>query len=264
MVKSIGWEILNAYADGELDAAAAAEVERAAADDPAIARQLAVLAKTKTLLADSIDTPEIDIPAPPPATARPSRHRMAAAAVLVLALAAAVTMRMALPGMHDPLSARWVETAHNTWTANTGGNGAGAASVLRVTGNIGFDRIYIPDLSASRLRVAHVGHGKDTGHGPALIVGYRGTRGCTVTLAVSRRVTGLTAGARPVSVGDMRGYAWRTGDYGYFVLAEGMAAARLEGIAAGIRESSLRHLPLAPETRTALARSRAESPPCHA
>lgn len=264
MVKSIGWEILNAYADGELDAAAAAEVENAAANDHAIARQLDALAKIKAQLADSVDAPEIDIPVPPAVTVRPVRGRMAAAAVLVLALAAAVTMRMALPGMHDPLSARWVETAHNAWTASTGGNDAGAASVLRVTGNIGFDRIYIPDLSASRLRVAHVGHGKDTRHGPALIVGYRGTRGCTVTLAVSRRVAGLTASALPVSVGDMRGYAWRTGEYGYFVLADGMAAARLKGIASGIREASLRHLPLAPETRTALARSRAKSPPCRA
>ena len=262
MVKSISWEILNAYADGELDAATAAEVERAAANNPAIAQNIAALARAKSLLADSIDMMEIELPAPPVTTERPTRHRMAAAAVLVLALTTAFVMRMALPGMHDPLSVHWVKTAHSNWTANTGGNEPATASILHVTANIGFDKIYIPDLASSRLWVAHVGHRKDPGHCAALIVGYRGTRGCTVTLAVSRRVAGLSAEALAVSIGDMTGYAWRTGKYGYYVLADGMAASRLEGIASGIREASLRHLPLSADTRIALARSRAKSPPC--
>jgi hypothetical protein len=259
----IDLETLNAYVDGELEPADAAVVMDAVAANPAIARELSALMRAKAALAESVEAPEIALPRGP--AARPVAVRAALAAALVLGVALTAVLRVAAPGISGPLDIDWTVAAHNAWSS-TGQpamrpvTGAGLTTVSsRVTG-----QAYIPDLTSARLYIAHVGRQTGGKSGGALIVGYRGTRGCTVTLAVSQRLTGLSEEIRPVEASHIRGYAWRAGKFGYYVLAEGMSAARLKGIAYGIHEASLRHLPLTTETQSALARSRAQSPPCHA
>lgn len=50
---AFGDEVLMAYADGELDAATAARVEAAAAEDPAVAARIEAFARTRTLVKDA-------------------------------------------------------------------------------------------------------------------------------------------------------------------------------------------------------------------
>ena len=58
-------ERLVAYVDGELDAAATAEVAKAVAEDPALAREVAALSRLRSRVAESVEAPPISVPAPP-------------------------------------------------------------------------------------------------------------------------------------------------------------------------------------------------------
>lgn len=57
--RRISFETLNAYADGESDAAAAEDVARAIAGDPALAHEVAALSRLRSAVAESIEaTPD--------------------------------------------------------------------------------------------------------------------------------------------------------------------------------------------------------------
>jgi len=258
------WEKLNAYIDGELDADAAAEVSAAAAQDPAVARDLAALEQVKATLADSIEAPDIAVPDEIPPARKTRRVRWASAAVLALVVSAGLFL--GIPTPHETLVSdnRWVAAAHNQWVLGAASEDPTPVSRKIASKGLGFDEVYIPELSSARLHLVHVGRTGRTGQEYALVAGYRGTRGCTVTLAVTRRVDGLSEHLAPVIAESMKGFAWRIGNVGFYVVAHGMDLSRLQGIAEGIRETNLRHLPLRSETRVALAKGRAESPPCRA
>ena len=123
---------------------------------------------------------------------------------------------------------------------------------------------HVPDLSAAKLRVAHIGELKTPDGMPALVVGYLGTRGCRVTLLVDPAPTGLGEKAIKFRVDQLYGMVWRAGNLRHVILAEGMAQGRFRLIAETVRRSSLERLPVDEPTRTALAHSRAVSPPCAA
>ncbi len=68
--RQVTFEMLNAYVDGELDTAAAAEVARAVAEDPALAREVAALSRLRSAVAESIEAPPLSVPAPPSTSGR--------------------------------------------------------------------------------------------------------------------------------------------------------------------------------------------------
>ncbi|MDA1326120.1 MAG: hypothetical protein O3C34_15395 [Proteobacteria bacterium] len=82
-------EKLNAFVDGELDMEARAEVTGRAANDPAYARELAMLSRLKATLGDAVPVPDFALP---PQHARQGLRRvaMAAAASLVLFIASGI------------------------------------------------------------------------------------------------------------------------------------------------------------------------------
>ncbi len=262
MSEKAKWEKLNAHVDGELDADDAVEIADAAANDPAVAHDLVALTHVKAALADSIDAPDLEIPRGGVTGEKTYWLRNVAAAVTVLAVGAAALFHIVSSNMGSTSGTQWIATAHNEWVVAT--ERKDTMAMPRTVGSSvpELERVYIPDLSSARLRVAHIGQPPNDGQRGALIVGYRGTRGCTVTLAISRRTDGLSDKLAPVTVGGMRGFAWRTGDIAFYVIAHGMAETRLKGVAEGIRETNIRYLPLRPETSLALAKNRAESPPC--
>jgi hypothetical protein len=251
--------LLNAYIDGELSHAEAADVMTAAAEDPAVARELSALMRTKAALAGTAVAPPLALKPPP----RSRRIRYAAAAAAALAIAVSAFYSVTPTGSDPTIDAPWTATAHRGWT------GAEPPAALRPAtagGFVSFGRsaAYIPDLAAARLSVAHIGEVPLVSGRSALIVGYRGTRGCALTVAIVEATEIGGDGIHRLAADGLRGRAWRAGAFGYYVVAEGMAESRFDGIANGIREATLRHAPMSPETRTALARSRASSPPCKA
>jgi anti-sigma factor RsiW len=261
--RDIDWETLNAYVDGELDAERAAEVARAAANEPGIARQLSTISQLKAATAASAEPmPAIDLPR----RARPLWPRVAAgmAIVMVGGLAALFALYPASQEESWLVSAR---ADHAEW-ATTGRIGKLEALNAR-TYLAGLHRLgpapYLPDLSSARLKresVRYIPAG-DRQAG-ALHAGYVGTRGCRISLWVT--VT-EKSGFGPLTQhpsGSGPAYSWHAGRLRYVLLSSGMDVNRFALIAeAAHRATGARSIP-DDETRTALTRSRKTSPPCRA
>jgi len=256
--------LLSAYVDGELDAARAADVMAAAARDPALARELSALARLKASLGDSVEVPVLDIDL----TRRAPRRRVAMMAYAACVAVLIVALSFVLFGLGPSNDLAWARAAHKSWTEATE-TGAPTATAVPAAGartapGAYMPGAYVPDLAAAKLSIAYVGQARVQGGRRAMVVGYRGTRGCKVSLIVAKSAGHFTRTLERLAIAPHRGFAWRAGDLDYLVIAEGMAAPRLALIARSVRETSLHRLPLDQATRTALAKSRATSAPCRA
>lgn len=257
------WETLNAYVDGELPAAEAAAVARALAEDRGLASQVATLSKLKAAVEDSVETAEISLPGSKPNPWRP----LALAASLALAfVTGAWLIEASWQGPSQPAWLAEARAAHTAWTAAEDSRDEADSGVVLAAMHGAGPGAYLPDLSAAKLRLSRIETLRFAGRDrPALHVGYRGTRGCQVSLFIVPAAKGDHAISRPISrydKGPNHAYVWRSRSHGYLLTATGMDAARLDLIAQTVRRASLEHSPFNAETRTALQESRKRSVPC--
>ncbi len=260
MDRKTEFERSNAFADGELDRDAQAEVLAEAARNPLLAKELSDLTRLKSALEDAIEVPKIDINGK---SRRPAGRLMALALAACLALAALTGIGWWLaPGAtaDHGIPVAWAMEAHNSWL-DAGPKSADQPLLRPATARLD---AYVPDLSAAKLRVAHVGQLDAPGGGRALVIGYLGTRGCRVTLLMESTPSDLGAAATYFETGGVLAMAWQAGPLRHLILAQGMDRGRFKMIAETVRRASLDRLPVGEPTRTALARSRATSPPCAA
>ncbi len=256
--RAINYETLNAYVDGELNAERAADVLAAAAEDPAIARELSSLSRVKASLSHDVSPSSLDIVIP----RRRRRWPNALAACLALFLAVATAgLTLTFRGDSRGLDVAWVQRVHGSWSIADGSIAPTSISGRDATID---PAAYVPDLSAAKLSIVHTGWVAGPNDDRALLIGYRGTRGCKVTLIVVPDADAFADELVAFDSPTNRGYSWRAGRRGYVVFAEGMAEARFSLIARSLRDASLRHLPLNQGTQHALAESRAKSVPCRA
>ena len=256
--RRVTFEMLNTYVDGELDTAAAAEVARAVANDPSLAREVAALSRLRSTVADSIEAPPLSIPAPPSA----GGHTGAIAASIGFALFVAGSVL--LSGFDRDLGSEWLARAwqmHRGWsiegvTAQTRDSLLLAKYVDAVPG------AYVPDLSASRLTLVHVTAAPLTAGRQAFLTGYRGTRGCKISLLVFRSLGVLGEALSPFRDGKNEAYGWRAGSLGYVIMSDGMDTDRFRLLAESVRYTSRQHIPFDEQTRMALRESRDKSAPC--
>jgi hypothetical protein len=257
--RPVTFDLLNAYVDGELDAAQAAKVARAVADDPALAREIAALSRLRLAVADGIDAPAIALPK----VAGPRRPMAAAAASIAFALFLGGTAF--LFGIDRPTAgAGWLAEAwqaHLTWSA---GQAAAPSAVIRMRQVGHFANAYVPDLTASRLTLIHSEVRAMADGEQALLAGYRGTRGCKVSLVVFPAKGDLIEALRPFRRDGQEAYGWRVGHLDYLMLSDGMESRRFGLLAESVHAGSRRHAPFDAETRTALRESRDSSAPCSA
>jgi hypothetical protein len=264
----INFETLNAYVDGEFDLARRAEIADEIALDPYLARQVAALSRLKSKVAGSIEPAELRIDLQH-RRSRLSRHFPAIAASIFAAIIAASTVFVAL--FHDArhnAGLAWAVDAHRDWATKPQAHFAEPAPsvVLAALSRVGA-AAYAPKLSAAKLRLTHIDRIVLPAGGEALLVGYRGTRGCKISLFVTTDpgpVSEPSPAPEPVDIGGPHGYRWRTGGLTYVIMATGMDPSRFSLIAASSHRASLERAPLDRETRMALARSRGQSPPCKA
>lgn len=254
------FEQLNAFVDGELDVDARAAVASRAANDPEYARQLAALSRLKATLIRSIPAQVIALPQRP----RRLRMRRAAAAVAAsLALIAAVGLgwlshdRQSRPTLDSALA--WSLEAHRGWLPRE----SGTVQEAKLRAASAVPGTTVPDLSANGLALAYAGERKAPDGQDTLLVGYLGSRGCRLTMLVHRSATAAPAEPVVIETGPVLAALWQAGSLRYALLAEGMAAPRFRLIADAVRRASSERQPLDEEFRTALARNRADSPPCH-
>ncbi|MEM7224783.1 MAG: hypothetical protein AAF495_17525 [Pseudomonadota bacterium] len=247
------FEELNAYVDKELPPERAAQVARAIAGDPRLAQQVAALSQLRAAVAESVEIPEIALPAPAP---RPARWLIAACvATLLLAASALFVHLMDRPQTGDWLAAAW--QLHDGWSLPKD-DPSGTAQVHAAA----FAATYVPDLSASKLSLVYATRAPYLGDDPALVVGYRGTRGCKVTLVIAAAQSGSEHAPRLIEEPARRAYAWRAGAFDYLLLAEAMDPKRFLLIAKSVERASIERLPFDEETRSALLENRRASKPC--
>lgn len=245
-------EMLNAYVDGELARGDAASVARAAAENPAVAAQIATLRELKAGLADVAPGREIKLPA----SGGVSLTKVvfaAAASVAIFVIAASLYL---LP-VTEPEGKQWahfLQSQHRAWTF---ANDERDAKPLPVSGPASL----LP-LNLESSRLTFVGHEEIKFFGQVILrTGYKGTRGCRVSLFV------LPAGI----VLDEKSFAtsllmrkWDIQNQGFALMADGMAKKRFEGLAKAVEKALRAGSGLDRRTRQQLAQARRTSPPCRA
>jgi anti-sigma factor RsiW len=258
--RQITFEMLNAYVDGELDTATAAEVARAIAEEPALAREVAALSHLRSTVAESVEAPPLSVPVPPSTTGR--RAAIAASIAFVVLIAGSVLVS----NLDRNVDTDWLARAwqlHRDWsiesvTAETRAKLILAHDTEAVPGS------YVPDLSASRLSLVHLTASSFTGERRVLLAGYRGTRGCKISLLVFRSLGALGEALSPFREGKNEAYSWRAGPLGYVIISDGMDSGRFRLLAESVHHTSRQHIPFDEETRIALRDSRDKSAPCTA
>ncbi len=266
------WETLNAYVDGELPAGEAAEVAQALARDRKLADRVVCLTQLKAAVQETVRNLEETIVIVMPGRLRRGWRPVALAASLVLAAAVGLAA-IFMPRQGEPPEA-WVIQAHalhDAWIVAPDVTPLGIGGVVLMAqaqaGGKGYLRAYLPDLTSAKLiltRVETVTLPQDSGlaGGVALHAGYRGSRGCKVSLLILPGGETLPRELTRRDDAALRVFAWQTGSLGYLLVAEGMDEARLELIAATVHRTTLEHSPFDAETRTALRESRDRSAPC--
>jgi anti-sigma factor RsiW len=260
------WELLNAYVDGELDTAERARVADAVARDQELAHAVAVLSRLKQAAQNAAwdeigEVPTVELP-------RKSRRPAWAAVAAALLLAAGLGLAAGIwPGKTAP---QWLDQAramHARWAVGAPGEPAGkasTASALILAAVEDFRRVpFVPDLSAGKLTLTSI----DTtriAESPALRLGYRGTRGCRVSLLILADPGQLPAELARFDTKAGAIYLWRAGGLGYAMLASSMDPARFQLLAETAHRTTHAHSQPDDRTRMALAESRANSKPCRA
>lgn len=261
------WAELNAYVDGELDSEEAARVAAAAAADHRLAREIAQLAELKSSLQASAEALPPELLQAPLRRHRARRVAQALAACILLAVMAG-GLWLTYPRLQPPTrleaTLQTAESLHETWLQGAGEAAEPSAGVLLATLQDFGLPLQIPDLSDTRLSIAHIalaGPQRDVLH-----VGYLGTRGCQVSLLAFRSQEKAVAGF-PQKLTHRTGdgeeaYFWKGGSVAYVLLADGMESERMALIARAVEEATRRLAPMPAKTRSALAHNREKSAPC--
>ncbi|WP_209426202.1 hypothetical protein [Pararhodobacter sp. SW119] len=217
---------LNAYVDGELTPAAAAEIARRAANDPALAARIARLHRLKAALAGSfapgVDAlPVIPAPAPPRRAARRYRLALGLVAGLVLAVAAGAWLHTPGPALQPEVA------AHDAW-AESGAETAAEAPVWLTS-----------VIEATGLRLVRTAPLQTQDGRAGIHYAFLGTNQCRLSLfEMPAARTGDSALTLLVQ-GNLRSAHWRAAGQGYLVIAREMDGARFATIAAALNEATI-------------------------
>ena len=262
------FELLNAYIDGELDVEQSAAVAHAIANDRELAQEVDVLSKLKSTVIDSVDIPELALPAISP-PCQPYRPWGIAACFAVLMLVSGLAIKMtAIDNSRNIFAAQeWLPRAwqlHNSWVALTPDKESKEQTVKLIPASslADLNGMYIPDLSSAKLSVAYITDRHLYGGNPSLLVGYTGTRGCKLSLLIAPKSASLSEKITYFERDQVSLYGWQVGELSYMLMAEGMATLRLKSIADAAYQATRLHLPMDNKTRLALAESRSKSVPC--
>jgi hypothetical protein len=258
--RSISPETLNAYVDGELDPKVAADVARAIAYDPTLAREVAALSRLRVTVAEAFAAPKFDLPAQPQRRPRKAAITVGIACTILI-VGALMLVKPDHSGGSGWLSRAW--EVHGEWSIDVLPGSKPAALDVTYTEALLADA-YVPDLTASRLNLVHAGVVSFTNDRQALLAGYRGSRGCKISLLIFPSPVDLEENPGFFRNGNREGYGWRTAHLGYLVLSDGMDSDRFRLLAESIHDVSRQHLPFDTQTRMALRSSRDQSLPCTA
>lgn len=252
------WQKLNAYVDGELPPAEAADVASQVATDRGVAAAVATLTRLKaTAAAAGIE----GAPAAIAATRAPAARRWAMAAAAAVLMGVSGTWLLYGRDAPDARLAALIER-HAAWAEQASVETVDSSTAARVL--VGLGRLgvtaEIPDLSDAGLQLARVAVLDPTGGTTGLHIGYVGTRGCRVSLIVEPAVAYHALAASRPDGAEIA--SWVVDGVAYTLLASGMHPPRFATIAASAEAATRSRVPAPAEIREALRGQRDASPPC--
>ena len=244
---NITWEMLNAYADGELDAAGAASVASAVASDRSLADRVATLARLKASVAARPDE-ALQPPLLPSKRGTTGRYAYAAVAAVLFLIGAGFAGSQLLQRAAAPAGLEDALIAQRQWLASAERMSADESHQMIIDARLA-DRPL--DLTAAELQIAYaVPTGTSSHRGTFL--GYRGPHGCMVGFWMGAPSDSLAANPAAFDRKDIEIRAWRRGDNGYALLSKGMDPARLDRLAEIVARITDPGRPLDDSTHVAL------------
>lgn len=241
------WDLLSAYADGELDGSTRRALEARMKTDAVLVGELDRIRRSKRALAGL--RPEL---APPPKTSRWffSALPMAACIVLAFGIAGTAFWMMETAGLPNERKAQdWhTDFAAKSYVVEQGG-------LLKLAAGASLGIAGAPDLSASNLVLVDVKI-EAVPEGEVIAMHYRGFRGCRLTLvAEPRNRKDRDAG----NTGLFR--SWTTAKSQFRLIADSMDPERFAALA-GYIEDEIRQREADERLRVALADATATATPC--
>ena len=222
------WEMINAYADGELSDEAAAEVSRRLTRDAALAAALAEVHATKAAL--SLIRPAHEPVSPAQGGFGVRRLAIAASVAATVALGALYQFGDAGEDWRDAPADLHAALSANTYVLPEGG-------VMPVVPTARIGDLEVFDLSSSRLTLVDV---RTTRRDERDVVAmhYRGRRGCRLTVVALEALPGDPS-VLPARH-DGLGARWSVGRAHFYLLASGMDLDRFDAIVTYAKAESQR------------------------
>jgi anti-sigma factor RsiW len=248
-VSETDWELINAYADGELSAGDRESIARRLTHDAALSAALAEVQTAKAAL--SLMRPKEQPAAPAARGLWLRRGAIAASLAAAIALGAVYQFGQAGRDWRDaPME------LHDAFSANSYVLPESAALPVISTARIGDVTAF--DLSSSRLTLVDVQSSRQSER-DVVAMHYRGRNGCRLTVVALETAKGdpETLPARH----DGLGARWSIGGVHYYVLASGMDRNRFDAIAAFAKAESER-MNRADDLRLALLSATEQARPC--
>lgn len=255
------WDQLSAYVDGELEAGQAAGVAAAIAADPDLAASVATLTRLKATAAEAGPVwDEAAIAVLPPGRGKAVAWRpalIAASLVLAVGLGAAALIMQQHNGGSAPASLQAAVDLHRNWITEP----ASAVRPDRAAATAALTEI--PDLSAAGLMLSHVAASAPlAGQGKGMLFGFRGPRGCRVSLWVSEAPESFTPMPTLQDVDGLAAFIWRVGHKGYVLLTRDMDPQRFATLASAVARITREQFRVDDLTRMALQQSADPALPC--
>jgi anti-sigma factor RsiW len=245
------WDLLNAYADGELDAASRAAVEAEIAAHPRLGDELREIMEMKRALASMRPAPTEE--GRPALARRTGVAGGAIAACLVVAVLAAYALLPARDQWVDLVLERHHTLSQATYVVDEARTYPVISSRLSAS-------VRAPDLTASRLFLVDVATSASAA-GEMIAMHYRGLSGCRLSVVASVAPAGAALPEAPGGGGLLFRDALLDG-YWVAVVAEGMDRQRFASIADTVEATLVHESEDGERYRSAMAEIYRRSQPC--
>jgi len=236
--------IINAYVDGELEAADAAGVAEAIAADSQLASMVANLHAMKSAVGDAFNTSEVIAVTPQkPYLSRASLMALAASLVVAV-IGSGLWYGLSQRNTDDVISQALLQ--HDNWLVKP---------QAAQNGIINAAALITPDLTPAGLTLAGVQKNIPLGDTFGQRYAYVGTRGCKLSLFVSERdhaFEGIGNTARP----DALIVKWAVANRGFLLVARNMNQERFRVIAKALEAATARAVALDEPMRLAMLQTR--------
>ena len=251
MLRDRDWELVNAYADGELPDESAAELKLRLETEPELLAALEDVRQAQLRLA---------MLAPPRTTVEPPRpDRLPRAAVTAAAACLAVILALAAAyelAWKPPAWTRAASDFHHQLSDNGYVLPEEAALPVVSTARIGDVPAF--DLSSSRLVLVDIQSARRAGR-DLVAMHYRGRNGCRLTVVALEALAGDPANL-PIRHEGL-GKRWTVEHIHFYVLANGMDLGRFKAIAT-FAEAESRRLGRTEALRAAMDTATQTAQPC--